>query len=279
MNFGLKIRSYFIACLIITISAPSQAAAFSFFKKTAQPLEMLGEAQLKKLPSDQIDVLVWNVHKGDDERWYPEFEELIKEREIVMVQEGLYTQEMRHTFASKKEFIWDLATSFHIFYKQSAGTGVATGSIARALETSVLTTVATEPVVSTHKVSLYSEFALQGRTDHLLVVNVHAINFVSDLSYMMELLRIKNKIKAHQGPLLLAGDFNTWSNMRMKALKRLAKTLHLTTIEFADSARSTGLGHFLDHAFIRGMEAVKVENLGNVQTSDHKPLGFTLRAI
>jgi endonuclease/exonuclease/phosphatase (EEP) superfamily protein YafD len=73
--------------------------------------------------------------------------------------------------------------------------------------------------------------------------------------------------------VILAGDFNTWSNLRYKSLQDVAEQMGLAEVKLAK--RRTRLSHFkrhLDHLFYKGLELVKAEMLTNVITSDHFPI-------
>jgi len=249
--------------------------------RTQQNLRISGQAQHQEIKSgDNIDFLVWNIHKAADENFARDFEELSLGKEIVMVQEAVYPNDFIDLLLSLGKYEWGMATSFRLIRKDLAGTGVATGSLIKSKKKDTLLTYITEPVVKTPKISLYSEYPItsgrhSGKT--LLVANIHAINFVGDLSFLVEMKRIEGKINGHEGPMVLAGDFNTWTNFRNKVLQKLVKKLELRAIPFKDGERTTTFGHPLDHFFYRGLDYIEHENLSHIQTSDHLPMSVSLK--
>lgn len=248
---------------------------------TRQNLRISGEAQHKEIKAgDKIDFLVWNIHKAADQNFGRDFEELSLGKEIIMVQEAVYPTDFIDLLLSLGKYEWGMATSFRLIRKDLAGTGVATGSLIKAKKKDTLLTYITEPVVKTPKISLYSEYPItsgksSGKT--LLVANIHAINFVSDLSFLVEMKRIEAKINDHDGPMVLAGDFNTWSEFRNKTLQKLVKKLELMAVPFKEGERITTFGHPLDHFFYRGLDYIEHENLSHIQTSDHLPMSVSLK--
>ena len=80
----------------------------------------------------------------------------------------------------------------------------------------------------------------------------------------------------HRGPIVLAGDFNTWSDARFDLVREIAGRLGLVEISYADDRRVLFLGHHVDHVFVRGLDVVAV-NVGPVKSSDHNPVEAVLR--
>jgi endonuclease/exonuclease/phosphatase (EEP) superfamily protein YafD len=144
--------------------------------------------------------------------------------------------------------------------------------------------------VITPKVSLITEYPLpNGKT--LLAVNVHLLNFESWEPFMLrsQLEDLERVMAQHEGPMIMAGDFNTWSEVRLALVDDLARKLQLEEITGFPSGRKTGdldsaLLHWvfgvqpelpLDRVYSRGFEAVSVKVLPN-DSSDHRPVLVTL---
>ncbi|HAZ13228.1 MAG: hypothetical protein A2X86_00640 [Bdellovibrionales bacterium GWA2_49_15] len=257
---------------------------FCFFFHTAQAqipvfrnLEVMGQGQERALlNSEKINILVWNVHKSEDIQWFTDIRNLVGNKDFVLFQEAVYPQEITDFFKELGSFEWAMASSFRLINKDLARTGVATAARTKSNTRDVVTTVYTEPIVGTPKVSLYTTYPTnrQGKKTEttLLVANIHAINFVSNLTFFIELLRIEKRLAKHKGPIIMGGDFNTWSSSRMSMLSKLAKRQHLTGVPFTDSERRITLGHPLDHVFYRQLTLVKKEDLSYITSSDHIPL-------
>jgi endonuclease/exonuclease/phosphatase (EEP) superfamily protein YafD len=107
---------------------------------------------------------------------------------------------------------------------------------------------------------------------------VHAINFALTLgAYRAQFDALAEALAEHRGPLILAGDFNTWTNERASVVRDVAERLHLTEVPFAVDRRSVFFGHQLDHIFVRGLMPVAAM-ARDVTSSDHNPVAATLRA-
>ncbi|TOE88347.1 endonuclease/exonuclease/phosphatase family protein, partial [Vibrio parahaemolyticus] len=85
----------------------------------------------------------------------------------------------------------------------------------------------------------------------LAVINVHAINFtVGTEEYTSQLSALETLLKQHSGPIVFAGDFNSWSEYRITAMKQALREANLREVQFSPDHRTqfiTGLP--LDHVF------------------------------
>ena len=69
-----------------------------------------------------------------------------------------------------------------------------------------------EPWLGTPKATSITEYPLQDREDRLLTINLHAVNFALGLEdFQAQLHALTDVLASHQGPVILAGDLNTWS--------------------------------------------------------------------
>ena len=79
----------------------------------------------------------------------------------------------------------------------------------------------------------------------------------------------------HQGPIILAGDLNTWSDSRQAVVDELMSWHGLEPVSFEPDLRTRVFGRVLDHIYIRGLRALSAEVIP-VGTSDHNPLRVRL---
>ncbi|MBI2522509.1 MAG: endonuclease/exonuclease/phosphatase family protein [Bdellovibrio sp.] len=263
----------FVLCYFLQFTLQTAQAQIPVYRK----LELMGQGQNRPLlDSQKINILVWNIHKSEDVQWFTDIKNLISNRDFVLFQEAVYPQEIVDFFKELGPFEWAMASSFRLINKDFSRTGVTTAAKFKSANQDVLTTIYTEPIVGTPKVSLYTTYPTNKRgkksATTLLVANIHAINFVSDLTFFLELLRIEKRLIAHKGPIILGGDFNTWSSTRLNLLNKLAKRQNLTAVPFSDSERRITLGHPLDHVFYRELTLLKKEDLSYITSSDHIPL-------
>ena len=77
------------------------------------------------------------------------------------------------------------------------------------------------------------------------------------------------------GPVIFAGDFNTWSASRQAAVDDFMSEHGLGSIAFEPDLRSRAFGRALDHIYVRGMQAEFAQVIP-VTTSDHNPLRVRL---
>ena len=110
----------------------------------------------------------------------------------------------------------------------------------------------------------------------LAIVNIHAINFeLSPDTYRAQLGALADALRDHRGPIIFAGDFNTWSDTRDGIVAGIAARLGLTELVLRDDRRALFYGHHLDHIFVRGLRLVEV-GATPVTSSDHNPVTATL---
>ncbi len=80
------------------------------------------------------------------------------------------------------------------------------------------------------KSALLSEFALSDGST-LIVVNLHGVNFAVGLDeYQEQLDSLRAVLEVHSGPIILAGDFNTWRQARLEVVNRFAESLGLRDV-------------------------------------------------
>jgi endonuclease/exonuclease/phosphatase (EEP) superfamily protein YafD len=174
-----------------------------------------------------------------------------------------------------------VASSF-AYAADGAETGVALMSSSAALlqEPVAHITPDKEPVVGTPKAWLVGEYTLASSGDTLMVATVHGINRASHEAFIDQLERLAAVLEKHDGPLLLAGDFNTQSAKKTDFLTTLVtERLGLEPISFRPDGRplSKLSRRPLDHAFVRGASRVcNTRTHTDVRGSDHVAMTFVL---
>ncbi len=251
---------------------------------TASPDQRLralpGTASADALPTRELDVVVWNVEKAQREGWDAEFRALIDHAHVVLVQEAYASARFEAALASRPDLQWSLGISFFNAPDVNTPTGVATGSCAPLLRARVEHSPRTEPFSQTPKAALLTTYPLQGRSDTLLVINVHAINFRRARHLHDQLAPMHDAIESHRGPIVLAGDFNTHHHPRLATLERFAQRHGLTSVfpndvdgrRRFDDGRTRWRRWPLDHVYVRGLEVTAAEVRPDYVGSDHKPL-------
>ena len=105
----------------------------------------------------------------------------------------------------------------------------------------------------------------------LLVVNVHAVNFVTVSKFARQVEQIVKPVAAHDGPCIVAGDFNTWNEGRWQYLSESMHGAGLARVP-AQSRRWRHFNRALDHVFYRSLHLMNARTLPHVKSSDHVPL-------
>ena len=133
-------------------------------------------------------------------------------------------------------------------------------------------THAKESLWATHKSVLYTQHLLPNETI-LLAVNIHAINFMPNVWFKKELDQLFETVKEHKGPLLIAGDFNSWNKRRISYLRNFSKKLDLDFVDFDDRHHVKSVMRYkLDHVLYRGLDVVSAKAFDSGKLSDHNPL-------
>ena len=218
----------------------------------------------------RIRILTWNIHKQDDAGWDADLARFADASDIVLLQEVTLGDPLTDILR-KAGLQWVMASSF--IYKEM-DIGVVTA--ARAPTVAHCTQRVTEPVLRLPKSSVVTWLPLRGSGKLLAVANVHSINFTVTLgAYEAQFAGVVEALSQHDGPIILAGDLNTWTDLRVAALQNVAQKLRLTEIPF-QSGRSRFLGHELDHILVRGLAVESAEAIA-VKSSDHNPVTAVLR--
>jgi endonuclease/exonuclease/phosphatase (EEP) superfamily protein YafD len=222
--------------------------------------------------SRHMSILVWNLHKGSNDTFSKDFNELSTKKDLILGQEMELDPNMRIIFGANPNFSYSTATSFFIG-KELYRTGVATGSPATPVLSDYVRTQVLEPVVNSPKVTLITHYPIRFSNKELTVVNIHGINFVDAASYKIEMDRLYAALKNIPSPMIFAGDFNSWSDERDAILLEMIRKLNLKEANFFPDNRLRFHKHPLDHFFytndLQVLDA-KVESF--YQGSDHKPL-------
>lgn len=218
-----------------------------------------------------FSVLNWNVYKGSRETWKDDFINFTQQQDIVLLQEALLSDELI-TVLESRGLNWHLNTAF---YYDDQETGVMTASRVGSGYHCALRT--TEPFIRVPKTTLVSRYPIAGTSQRLLVANIHGINFTLGLeSYRTQMMALEEILSKHDGPIVLAGDFNNWSEKRSKVLLDMMERLSLMQLPYENHNRTLVLGNAIDHVFYRGLATVS-HKTHHVTSSDHNPITVTFR--
>lgn len=219
----------------------------------------------------QLTVLVWNIYKQNRENWSSELTRYSEHAQLLLLQEANMTAELRQWISQQA---WDGAyvDAFRVF---GASSGVLNLSYHMPRLACAYTQL--EPWLRLPKSGIFAHYALSdGQT--LAVVNLHAVNFTyGQKAYREQLESLLSALRKHNGPMIVAGDFNSWNQQRARFLKSALLSLHMKEVEFSPDQRLRFMkGLPLDHVFYKGL------TLGQAQApesdaSDHNPMLVSFR--
>lgn len=226
-----------------------------------------------QLDSNNITVLNWNIYKGEEKNWAADFRELSDGKDLVIIQEARLNTEVKETL-KQQSIHWTLNTGFIV---NDEATGVLTGSRVKPVSSCGLRT--TEPFLRLPKTVLVNKYELSGTDEKLLVANIHSINFTLGTEvYGEQINALKAAIADHRGPVIVAGDFNSWSDSRKVIVNTMVDDLSLKAVTYKSKNRVTIFGNEIDHVFYRGLQTVSSE-AQQVTSSDHNPIKVTFRKL
>lgn len=221
------------------------------------------------LCAESFSVLCWNVAKLSLKSSYQECLKSIIQNNTVDI---LLLQEVKKEITKELD-IYDFSyilspniqTNKHVFGVLSAF------KISCENELSLLTKKR-EFRFATHKVTLITKHKISNDAE-LMIVNLHAINFVNNSDFLNELDNIKSSIKSHKGAMIVAGDFNTWNLQRVQFLREFTHALSLKEVSFSDNSKLKKVfTNCLDYIFYRGLKLIDSKIVDSKKISDHNPI-------
>ena len=216
---------------------------------------------------ETFSLLVWNVHKENHTKPFEAMLTSLLERftpDIVLFQEALLDQPS----VPLNEFSKVNGKNIDLPNKSF---GVLSASKFPIIEKEQINSTYKEFFIATKKTLLITTHDIQGAL--LTVVNLHAINFVPHTLFNQELTKLQKRLDSIQTPLIIAGDFNTWSDKRLEILHKFADTLSLTqaNIEHNHHIKSFN-DRALDHIFFRELHLKDAQAIDTQNISDHNAL-------
>lgn len=242
-----------------------------------ESVKIMGSASKSQL-GPNIELLLWNVFKCRKKGWQEDFNSLTAKKDLVLLQEAIVNSPFDNYFKKSAEHQWIMARSFKNI-KTDIITGVKTGSTVAAYKHYFLASEHSEPLSKTKKMLLATLYPLHNRGQSLLVVNTHLINFVVFKKFKEHLDQVFHTLKNHNGPIILAGDFNTWNRKRLNYFNSLAILFSLEEVKMERQPKLSHLLKHLDHIYYRGLTVINSHVHTNIRSSDHFPISLSLRTV
>jgi endonuclease/exonuclease/phosphatase (EEP) superfamily protein YafD len=279
IRIAVTTASIALATACATVPPVQQAFALeSDGTVVGRPLPCTGDAvplsagkPAERLPGPTLRILSWNLHKNGDAGWDADLARFAGSSDLVMIQEAALTDRL-HRVLGAAGHDWLLASAFALHDRE---TGVLTA--ARVRPASACVQRSFEPLLQLPKSALITRYAVNGIDATLAVANVHSINFTLGLGeYRAQLEAIARELAGHRGPVIVAGDFNTWNPTRLEVVGAVMREMGLVPVLPLVDTRSRFMGHQVDYVFVRGLEVVHAA-APEVGSSDHNPVQATLR--
>lgn len=215
-----------------------------------------------------LEILSWNIQKTSKSGWESDLARLGSGVDLAFIQEADPQAGMHSLMPS---------IAHQAFAEGYSRTGVMTLSTHQPGWHCTLSY--REPWLGSAKATSVTAFPLAQRDEQLLAVNLHAVNFSLGLvDFTRQFATLRSLLALHQGPVILAGDLNTWNAGRQALVDQFTLEFGLTPVEFKPDLRTTAFGRALDHIYIRGMRAELAEVIP-VSSSDHNPLRVRLALL
>ena len=217
----------------------------------------------------ELDILSWNIQKASNEGWAEDLADIAGGVQLAFIQEASLQAQIPQAIPTP------LVQAFAAGYTTSGqSTGVMTLSASNPSLHCNMT--AWEPLLGTPKATSVTEYPLRDREERLLAINLHAVNFTLGLeNFQQQFNALGDLLRRHEGPVIFAGDLNTWSESRQTLVDRFMQDHGLGAVSFEPDLRTTAFGRALDHVYVRGLEATFAKVIP-VSTSDHNPLRVRL---
>ncbi|AZZ35317.1 hypothetical protein CIK05_00365 [Bdellovibrio sp. qaytius] len=215
------------------------------------------------LTNSTIEVLTWNVLKFKRENSFSDFTNLANKADIAFVQEAVHSNDLQNQTAQNIPMDW---TFFKSFCREYGASGVQIGSRFPQLETEAVLAPALEPVVNTPKVTGFATIEISGHK--VLLISIHGLNANKGLDFEKHIDQVVGVASKFEGPIIWAGDFNTWNPLRIAYLKSKGESIGMTLLVPETDSRKLKL----DHILVRGFKMKSVQVLDTYVSSDHWPV-------
>ncbi|WP_095506775.1 endonuclease/exonuclease/phosphatase family protein [Paraferrimonas sedimenticola] len=240
-----------------------------------------GHYPQQQLESREFGLLVWNIHKETGQRQFQqEFLQSIValEPDFVLLQEVDLSVESRAWFSELTQYGWEYVANLYQPEFDSYSGVLTQAKVRPDMRLARLTSI-TEPITDTAKPTLITRYPIAGSDQSLVLVNLHGINFQLTLkAFEQQLGKVQELLGGHLGPVIIAGDFNSWSPQRLQFLEELRGWMSLAQVDFGEQQTELAsfMGYPLDHIFYSENYLELIPNSAhvhsNLESSDHRAM-------
>lgn len=242
---------------------------FRFASHKSSRETLYGETRLDRhypfSKDNRLTVMVWNIYKQQKLNWLSLLKEYGKDRDLILLQEAKASPELL-AFSKAHFLVGDQVPAIEI---TKDAYGVMTLASSYPVYSRPFRTA--EPFLRLAKSALITVYPLYDKR-LLMVVNIHSVNFSLGVKiYREQIQSISEHVMNHNGPVIFAGDFNTWSRKRLHLLYLFTRRMGLKSVCFDNDCRKSFFNSPLDFVFYRGLILEKSEVI-QTDASDHNPL-------
>ncbi len=233
------------------------------------PIWETGHAESEALNPDHVRVSVWNICKGAGGMLFEhDYRILSYLSDLMLLQEALLSRRSLRMFCEQG---FEAVHGASYMRRDSLRDGVLTASrVVSHAEKARIICKYPEPILNTPKAALVSFYPLLGRNDKLMVVNIHATLIRRVKRAAEELESLMQQLPAHSGPMIFAGDFNTFTANYLDTISEVLSAYGLKRVAIDNDPRSP-FGS-LDQIFVRGLRIKQVVVDTTIASSDHFPI-------
>ncbi len=242
-------------------------------RSTAPCESFAAQQNTGEVDPEGFSVVSWNSHKGSSADWNEDFHSFGDKADFILLQEAAFDSGLEEQLSLPGRE-WLMAVAFIYDEKKM---GILTAG--RIAPHAYCTVRGYEPVVKIPKIILLSSYPIKNSDSELLIINLHLVNFTIGTEIMRRQIEAaREKIKSHRGPIIVAGDFNTWNGGRESLVKEEMQALGLQPVSFSPDDRVDFFGRTVDGVYYRGLEVTSATT-HQVETSDHNPLEVHFRVV
>lgn len=244
----LKLTIFF---LILTFQTSSFAQTYE--------QEFTVQTNHQEALSGDFNLFVWNLYmlKYIDTQKLKDsaISELMNDADLLLLQEVIVEENDLHNKLGFDQFnvfqVPYLKKKRKAYRPNSIWNGFLTASKVISQDNRVFIGEAKDIADGTQSMAIVSCFPIEDSEKRLMIIHVH--NGVSFFRTLNLLKRLKETVQAHQGPLIVAGDFNSFLYKKYLVKRWATKAkLHDSKVNTPFKFKFIKLGQ-LDHAFYRGL--------------------------
>lgn len=268
LNIYSAMKNFLFSVLqlaVLLISLTANADTSSLCREHSNGRTTVFSNQVNERENHEFSIVTWNAYKLSDDNFLPDLLTLSQDADLFLIQEAMHGDQLAEQLSAQFPFEFSFFKSF--CNSDKLATGVMNMARHKLANNRTLVSPYNEPFSATPKVSGYSLIEVPG-IGPVHVINTHGLNFNLGKKFAKQIDQVVAFAEQLQGPLIWAGDFNTWSDWRKDHLRKATQKLRLQHLKPAYDTRHLKL----DHVYSRELSVKSVDLLVNIRSSDHLPI-------